>query len=226
MFVLLIFLFQRIKRLLKSISKIIKTAFWKKDYIVIDFNSWSCKDENQVLEQFFKNLSEQIDIRIIADNDIQKYVKAILKYNKLDLDIFSAQPSLKELYDKIEKSLNESNKKIIVFIDDLDRMTGQEVFNILKLVKVVADFPNILYVLAYNKDTLVSELSTIIKCSPQVYLEKIITNEFRLPNIKATILKQYLFGNVDKYVGVENDNYDRNVIITFLKQAYNLICVI
>ena len=217
----------------ESLQKIKNSVFLEKDYIILDFESWSSQDENQVIEEFLKTLSDKIDLAD-GSEDFNKYIKAILKYKNIDLDILSNDDSITVLYERLKKSLQNSNKKIIVFIDDMDRMTGKEIFCLLKLVKVVANFPNTLYILSYNKDYVARELAQVISYNPEEYLEKIITNEYRLPNIKPEQISEILITELDKIIGSDTDNYDRkniNIIlesiipyfIPNLRKAYRIL---
>lgn len=201
----------------KSLKKIKNSLFLETDYIILDFTPWATKDENQVIQEFLKMLSDKIDLADGSD-DFKKYIKAILKYKNIDLEIFTNDDLLNTLYERLKISLEKSNKKIIVFIDDMDRMTGREIYCLLKLVKVVANFPNTLYILSYNKDYVENELKQTISYKPEEYLEKIITNEFRLPNIKSTQIIDILMSQIDKIVGTANDNYDRNAMYQFLEK--------
>lgn len=200
----------------KSLKKVKNSLFLETDYIILDFEAWATKDETQVIREFLKILSDKIDIADGSD-DFNKYIKAILKYKNIDLDIFSKDDSLSEIYERLRISLKKSNKKIIVFIDDMDRMTGKEIYCLLKLVKVVANFPNTLYILSYNKDYVAKELAQVISYKPEEYLEKIITNEYRLPNIKPEQISEILMTELDKIIGSDTDNYDRKNINILLE---------
>lgn len=216
----------------KNIKNALKNIFLKRDYIIIDFNPWFCKNEKQVIEEFFKILSENIEIS--NKNDFNKYAKLILKQYKIDIDIILESPSLKGTYDKISNSLKQSNKKIVIFIDDTDRMCGEEILNLLKLIKKVADFPNTLYILTYNKQYITSELSKILNYNSEKYLEKIIEDEYRLPNIRVSRLKDIFINKIDEIIGNNADNYDKEDIqiifddsiseyVTNLRKLYKLI---
>ncbi len=200
----------------KSVKKIKNSIFLEKDYIILDFECWAAKDETQVIQEFLKTLSDKVDLAD-GSEDFTKYIKAILKYKNIDFNIFSNDDSITVLYDRLKNSLQNSNKKIIVFIDDMDRMTGKEIFCLLKLVKVVANFPNTLYILSYNKDYVAKELAQVINYKPEEYLEKIITNEYRLPNIKPEQISEILMTELDKIIGSDTDNYDRKNINILLE---------
>lgn len=52
----------------------------------------------------------------------------------------------------ISSKMSERKDKIVVFIDDLDRLDKEEIRMVMKLVRSVADFPNIIYVLCFDNE--------------------------------------------------------------------------
>ena len=54
--------------------------------------------------------------------------------------------------EKIEQSLADRQKPIIVVLDDVDRLSGPETRDIFKLVRLTANFPNLVYVVACDRN--------------------------------------------------------------------------
>ena len=52
----------------------------------------------------------------------------------------------------IAVKLRVLNRKVIIVIDDIDRLTKSEIRQIFQLVKALADFPNTVYLLSFDKD--------------------------------------------------------------------------
>ena len=67
------------------------------------------------------------------------------------------------------------------------------------------------------------ELNQVISYKPEEYLEKIITNEYRLPNIKTEQISELLMAEIEKIIGPDTDNYDRkniNIILDSIISYY------
>jgi len=64
-----------------------------------------------------------------------------------------------ELKSEIIKYLSKRNKKIIIIIDDIDRLNEREIKEIFRLVRVNADFPNTIYVLAFDRKIVEANLN-------------------------------------------------------------------
>lgn len=69
---------------------------------------------------------------------------------------------LETLKERIKDLFRKAKKKIVIFIDDIDRLDKLEIHSIFRLVKITADFANTIYVLSFNDD-LVKQLHLIAK---------------------------------------------------------------
>lgn len=83
--------------------------------------------------------------------------------------------------------------RILVLIDDLDRLDPGDVLEVLRLVKAVGDFPAISYLLAYDRGAVSSaiEQSAAIENGDE-YLEKIIQYSFKIPPLEPFQLRNWL----------------------------------
>src|SRR5437764_9651607 len=70
---------------------------------------------------------------------------------------------------------------VLVLIDDIDRLTGDETREMFRLVKSLADFPNTIYLLAFDRARVASVLDESYGGAGSVYLEKIVQVSFELP---------------------------------------------
>lgn len=184
--------------------KIIKT---KKEQIVkIEFNPWNFTKPDDLLKEFFKLLSSKLtenefnsDLRE-AGKLISLYAGIINKdFSKFDniIKYFSDNKNLFETKSKIRNYLENSNEKIIIIIDDVDRMDSQEIKLIFQLVKLIADFPNIVYILSFDRTIVEKVLDDSNKgIIGNDYLEKIIQLEKHLPIITKDKLKEYFLSEI------------------------------
>ena len=103
----------------------------------------------------------------------------------------SLEESLGDLKEKINQGLKILDKKIIIIIDDIDRLSDNEVKQIFKLVKTVADFKNTIYILSFDKNMILNSLNKVQSYSSEKYLEKIIPIQIEVPEIDRTKLQKY-----------------------------------
>ena len=101
------------------------------------------------------------------------------------------EDELFELKNSINDDLNELSTKIIVIIDDIDRLSDFEVKQIFKLVKTIADFKNLIYILSFDRNMVIKSLDNIQTYSPEKYIEKIIQIPIQMPKVEKYSLYSY-----------------------------------
>ena len=84
------------------------------------------------------------------------------------IDKFLAEPSLQTAYDELKMSLQKSEKRFLVIIDDLDRLQNDEIRAIMQMVKTVGKLPNVIYLLAYDR-AIVWKVSSTTKTDVQAH---------------------------------------------------------
>lgn len=121
---------------------------------------------------------------------------------------------LEKAKNKLDKKLKKLNKKIIVVIDDIDRLTNPQIRDIFQLVKQVADFSNIVYVLVMDKEVVCSALEKVHNMDGNEYLEKIVQVPFELPEIRKGSLHNILRDRINKIVNghVSNEEYYASIL--------------
>lgn len=112
-------------------------------------------------------------------------------------------PSLQDLRKEIGAALAAEKSRLILLIDDLDRISPSEVAAMVRAVKAVANFPNTVYLLAYDPEAIAHALETQLEVKDgRHYLEKIIQVPIPVPELPAARMQQWaaekLRGAVDK----------------------------
>ncbi len=107
-------------------------------------------------------------------NSVGRAAKEIAELKELDLD---------QRKRAVISALQDIRRPIIVLIDDLDRLSSPEVFEMIRLVKAVGDFPSVSYVLCYDPKYLVAALEHHGLDNPGEYLDKIVQLRITLPPI-------------------------------------------
>jgi hypothetical protein len=91
-------------------------------------------------------------------------------------------PSVLAQRQRVREALTKLDQRVAVFLDDLDRVEPEQIRDIVRLVKLVADFPNVTYLLAYDAETVAEAIGPDIKTG-RAYLEKIVQVTHALPEI-------------------------------------------
>ncbi|WP_029950477.1 KAP family P-loop NTPase fold protein [Parvimonas micra] len=170
--------------------------------IVDDFDPWAIKSQDALVLAFYntiiENLGENIDYfkrkkiqnaLINISTNIPYIGKGIGSFFDNRIDDYT---EYKEIKADLKEKLENSNKRLIFIIDNLDRMNSNNVLFLLTLIGTLFKLPNITYIVAYDKD----RMNTIFKIDKinSKYLEKIINKEIVIPKIHDSV-KQNIFYN-------------------------------
>ena len=164
---------------------------------IVIFNPWMCRTPEQVTLDFFASLRHQLSSTYRISKSIKDYARALngislTPFLGLSLNIHAVQgDSLYVKKKKLSDKLAELPKPVIVFIDDLDRLEREEVFEVLRLIRNTADLSNLIYVVAYDKAYVRQVLEQKNIGNALAYLEKIFPVEVCLPKVE-----KYLIWNV------------------------------
>lgn len=173
--------------------------FEKNQIISIHFLPYLNHNENEIINEFFTLLSNALSpFNGRLSNQIVDYSQKLTDlYQNKSLSNFLenhitnfAQSSACELYENINKMLVETDKKIIVFIDDLDRLNQKEILQTLKLIRNTANFTNTFFVLAMDKQYVVKRLTEKGNILDTKFVDKFFQLEIYLPEINSSVLKQ------------------------------------
>lgn len=138
-------------------------------------------------------------------------------------DKLRGEPDLDALKEKVDSVLRKKGRKIIVFIDDVDRLAPAEIRNLFRMIKAVASFPNVVYVLAFEREIVENALEAQEGTdSGRRYLEKIVQGSFDLPPVEQVDLRRMLLNRLDPILdGTEVDideHYFSNVYFDGLEE--------
>ena len=164
-----------------------KKAMAGKCYL-IDFKPWHCQSPDQIVNEFFELFRKAIKkkysplqkpivryAQLLSDVGLPSYVKPL----------FGLLPgmghSIESYKSKIECGLKQLDKPVVVTIDDIDRLAADELFEVLRLIRNTAAFPNLIYVACYDKAYVVRQIVNKGIDESDLYLEKIFPLELSLP---------------------------------------------
>ncbi|EAH9416833.1 NTPase, partial [Campylobacter lari] len=144
---------------------------------------------------------------------MSKTSNAISDFNK---SLIAEKKGLDEIKNKINTALSNIDTKIIIVIDDLDRLADTDIREIFQLVRSVADFKNTMYILAYDNEIVTKALDKIQKDKGERYIEKIVQVPMVLPklnkaNLTAIFMQKieqfnFTYEKIDKNEFIENLN--------------------
>jgi predicted KAP-like P-loop ATPase len=128
-------------------------------------------------------------------------------------------PDVRELKQQIADALAAQPRRLVVVIDDIDRLRPDEIRELFSVIKAVADFPNTVYLLAFDDDVVASALSAD-EVDGRAYVEKIVQVPFELPIPESATLQTLFIEQLEAIVGEEVDpdlldNEDLSTLLHF-----------
>ena len=99
-----------------------------------------------------------------------------------------------------------------MILDDIDRLETSEIRDVFKLVRLTANFPHIIYIVAFDRERVEKALDEK-GASGRDYLEKILQVVFDLPVVPSDVLRQQIFSALDDALdNIENTGpFDKKV---------------
>src|ERR1051326_3919516 len=182
------------------------------DVVVVKFNPWYFRSEDQLIDGFFHSMADAHDKQL--ETTAEKIGETLKKYGGL-LSITSiggeaaekigtalSTVELEEYKVRVEKILRDSQKRILVFIDDIDRLDRREIQAVFKLVKLSGGFENVSYILAFDDAVVADALGEKYGAggadAGRAFLEKLVQVPLHLPPADEIALRQLAFQGIDQ----------------------------
>lgn len=219
-----------------SSMKMIEDFCKKEDFLTVWFNPWVYDNNSDYWLGFINSIENALirysngklfptfirNIQMSIYNFFNKALPKLTIGNVLKEVIFNKNSSMKDFYKKkvnelIDNSMPEG-KKIIVFIDDLDRVEDKELqINLLMGLKELVDLNKFVFIIAIDDIVIENTVNDIIPSeNGRKFLNKIIDFEIYLPTLTINEKKNYLLNILE-----EVDIIKEKVIIDLIEYIPN-----
>lgn len=200
--------------------------------IIIWFNPRDSKSSSNIQEDFFNIFSKQLAPYHFGFGFlVNRYIKllGLLSENFLQQGLSQILNLFVQANDKerINEAIDAIGRRIYILIDDLDRLTGDELLEVFKIIGRNADFHHTIFLTAYDKQYVNDVLVQYLGGKPkQAYTDKYFAMEFTLPEQSINSLtywaSQYLAERIEANKFVSRDevlkawNTASNVVVPHL----------
>lgn len=213
------------------------------------FNAWQHQDEKSIINNFFNQLKKELsnysgesistvdnylkEMLAIVDNKFLGFLKSVTD------SFFQSGETIKDYYDELNYIIESIDRKIIVFVDDIDRLNKNEILETLRVLRNIANFKNIIFICGFDRDYVIKQsqidnnfldkifnleinLSSQNQKSYLIILNDLITNSSGLNEYE----KQLLIETINKIFFIEEDNSFSELFLssvdTTTKESHNL----
>lgn len=168
---------------------------FNEDIVIIDeFDPWSYSNQQSLFFNMFDIIIQKSGLKYsalstkqmaenISGNIFGKKTSGILK------NFFNQVDSSNILKNKINDYLKLCGKKVVFFIDNLDRAENENIILLFKLVSNVFDFERVTYVLSFDDGRVKNIFEKNLNIDYQ-YLKKIIQMQIHVPEVDKEILER------------------------------------
>ena len=188
------------------------------DAIVVRFDPWLISGRNDLISEFIAELVAELQQTPDGKKRFRAAIKKLVDYGntlsplatlvpygtavkdalKIAKDHLARDKSLYEQRRELIEALAGVSAPIVVLIDELDRIEDEEIRIVAQLVRSVADFPGISYVLAYDAERVRRALGGSQKLEHgRAYLEKIVQLQIPLPVLMDDEIHRLIEADLD-----------------------------
>lgn len=210
--------------------------------LIVRFEPWHFTDTTQLISQFLIQLASVFQRK--KGQIINKIGDALIKYS-VAFDLAKNIPfpyaetvgtigkhAMSFIGKKIKNNIDQKNiikqkeyvvkllekekRRVLVVIDDIDRLSNEQIREVFQLVSSVAKFPYVSYLLVFDKDVVIRALEKVQEGNGNDYLEKIIQIPIEIPPIKNSDLFELLFQELTKL----SESFPN---ISVVKERWNIV---
>ncbi|MEH2213191.1 KAP family NTPase [Nostoc sp.] len=190
--------------------------------IIVPFNPWLFSAHQNITRRFFdqlKNvLSQQSSVPKGLKERLADFAAIIsdipLPYAQtgkaLAALLDEKDKEAAELKEEVEDTLVQQQRRIVVTIDDIDRLPAEDIKQLFRIFKAMRNFTNLVYLLVFDKEVVIKKIADTKEISEEAYLEKIIQVSFELPIVDKTSLRRLLFEKLDNNIFAETPKQQIN----------------
>jgi predicted KAP-like P-loop ATPase len=134
-------------------------------------------------------------------------------------DLWKLERTVPQEHALLAHALQASSRRYLVIIDDIDRLNPDEALLIFKLVKSVGRLPNVMYLLAFDRQLAERVVNERFPSEGSHFIEKIIQASFELPPPEPDDLRDLILTNIHRLIGIPSDEK----AVRFMNVFYELV---
>jgi hypothetical protein len=164
------------------------------------FSPWSAVDVPAIAGEFVAALAEAFPQSKSLKSKLSRYsrfgiplLKAVpvagesaFGFAELVLDEIAPRPTWHTEFEAISKEIGEQGKKVLVIVDDVDRLDANELRALLRVIRLLGRFRDVHYLIAYDQATIDHLLDASgMSGRSSAFMEKIVQYPFAIPPAPA-----------------------------------------
>ena len=216
-----------------------------KELEIIDFNCWWFQGEEALTLAFLQELNSALvksfgkKTKELISNIGKKLLQARpvigpavniasggllggITSGSLDFakKFFDDSSGIQKLFQQLSEILEKQDKRFLVVIDDIDRLTPDEALLVFRLVKSVGRLPNLIYLLIFDRELAEKSVKEKYPSEGPHFLETIIQASFEVPLPPRDYLNSAVLAEVERMCGALAE---QEQVLRFMNIFYDAI---
>jgi predicted KAP-like P-loop ATPase len=173
---------------------------------IIRFSPWWLSGTEAITAAFFSDLEAAIEKTGAqqAVSAFQNIARRVLRFGKVAqtaadavlpgsgkavegvagvVEAFLPDEDIATQHQRVSDLLESAGHRFLVLVDDIDRLAPDEAIQVFKLIKSIGQLPNVLYVLAFDRELAEKVVAERYPSEGPHYLEKIVQAAFEVPTV-------------------------------------------
>lgn len=214
--------------LIENVISNIKSDDTGNEFIVIDdFEPWLSENKVALLENLLSRILRNPQLKI-SDEDVSKIIENFTNLifgRKFSIDFKfwekDTEHSAKQIIADINKILAGNNQKIIFIIDNLDRISSENMLLLFNIIQNVLDFNNLIVIMSYDEHEVESVLQE--KNISKGYLNKLVQKKVVLSPPNEDLLLNIYVQTFDSLVSIFKSDSFRNYRIDEIQRFLQVL---
>ena len=179
-----------------SFINLLRANLEQDDRIIVTFNPRGSKSATSIPEDFFDTFAKELSRHYLGFGLLlARYAKHLGLLNQYEWtrplgSLLTLLLPGKE-QEAVNRTLRDLGKRVYVLLDDLDRLSAEEILEVLKLIDRNASFSNTVFITAYDKDYVNNVLKKHLDHGlAHSFIDKYISLEFPLSEPSKEVLER------------------------------------
>ncbi|MBD2127445.1 P-loop NTPase fold protein [Microcoleus sp. ZQ-A2] len=173
--------------------------------IIVSFNPWLFSGDEDITKRFVNQLQSSLSqLKFVPRGFRSRVANFVKAATEIPLPYAQAGKAVVRLFDdqqketstlkeELEDTLENHSTRIVVTIDDIDRLPAEDIRALFHLITAIPNFTNVVYFLALDKEIVVKNLADAQGIPGQTYLDQIVQASFEVPLPDKSSLRRLLF---------------------------------
>lgn len=185
----------------------LKSSLEQDNEICLNFSPW-LYGETDIARQYYKMLERGLKLHGVETEDLKRAVAEIDNdqlhgFGRFILSVFGIAMNgqgRENTVGQIKTNLEQTGRKVFVFIDDCDRLAKTELMQVLSLIRNTGDFPYLTYIMAFDKKVVGNIIGEDVGMN---YVAKMFNLTIDLPPVSDVVMADYLKMSTYRILGTD-----------------------